>query len=180
MGLAVVVAVPVVAVVAYGVYWLLTPILRTLNVASPFRLQATYRTETEEERRFPTLFEQGEPEVRLSVIVPAYNEQDRLPAMLNEAMRYLDQRHQHDPEQTFEIIVVDDGSKDATRQVAQSYVKANGSDIIRVLALSPNAGKGAAIQAGMLHARGAYLLMVDADGASRFSDVKQLENALKV
>ena len=57
---------------------------------------------------FPSLFES--PSVDLSVIIPAYNEQDRLPVMLEECVDYLKKTHAN----KFEIILVDDGSKDKT------------------------------------------------------------------
>lgn len=59
------------------------------------------------------------------------------------------------------------------------YVRKNGSDLIRVLRFDVNRGKGAAIQQGVVHARGHYVLMADADGATRFSDLEALENAMK-
>ena len=78
----------------------------------------------------------------------------------------------------YEILIVDDGSKDKTSEVALKYVKKYGSDKIRLLTLEKNAGKGGALQMGMLHGRGKYLLMVDADGASKISDLANLETAL--
>ncbi|KAM6096331.1 dolichyl-phosphate beta-glucosyltransferase isoform 2-T2 [Chlamydotis macqueenii] len=50
----------------------------------------------------------------LSVVVPSYNEEDRLPLMMDEALDYLEKRQKRDPSFTYEVIVVDDGSKDQT------------------------------------------------------------------
>ncbi|KAM6383664.1 dolichyl-phosphate beta-glucosyltransferase isoform 3-T5 [Alca torda] len=50
----------------------------------------------------------------LSVVVPSYNEEDRLPRMMDEALNYLEKRQKRDPSFTYEVIVVDDGSKDQT------------------------------------------------------------------
>ncbi|KAF6772918.1 hypothetical protein AHF37_08023 [Paragonimus kellicotti] len=85
-------------------------------------------------------------QLELSVIVPAYNEMDRLPTMLNEALSYLDKRKEHDSKFSFEIIIVDDGSTDHTTEVALKYSKTHGSDKIRLLKLLRNRGKGAAVR----------------------------------
>ncbi|XP_052668717.1 dolichyl-phosphate beta-glucosyltransferase isoform X2 [Harpia harpyja] len=54
------------------------------------------------------------PTRELSVVVPSYNEEDRLPLMMDEALNYLEKRQKRDPSFTYEVIVVDDGSKDET------------------------------------------------------------------
>ncbi|XP_069664066.1 dolichyl-phosphate beta-glucosyltransferase isoform X2 [Haliaeetus albicilla] len=54
------------------------------------------------------------PTRELSVVVPSYNEEDRLPLMMDEALNYLEKRQKRDPSFTYEVIVVDDGSKDQT------------------------------------------------------------------
>ncbi len=76
---------------------------------------------------------------------------------------------------TYEVIVVDDGSTDRTVEVASGYSRRLGSDVLRVLQLRTNRGKGGAIKEGMLHTRGEYALMVDADGAT---DITCLERML--
>jgi cellulose synthase/poly-beta-1,6-N-acetylglucosamine synthase-like glycosyltransferase len=58
------------------------------------------------------------PTLLLSVIVPAYNEQDRLPHMLDVTMKYLDREADRDPDFTYEVLVVDDGSTDGTSKVS--------------------------------------------------------------
>ncbi|CAH8530210.1 unnamed protein product [Heterobilharzia americana] len=93
------------------------------------------------------------PDKELSVIIPAYNEVDRLPQMLTETLDYLDKRKESNKKFTFEIIIVNDGSKDHTLE-------------------------GAAVRIGMLSARGRILLFADADGATQFSDIEKLEEAL--
>nr|XP_055173334.1 dolichyl-phosphate beta-glucosyltransferase isoform X3 [Nyctereutes procyonoides] len=54
------------------------------------------------------------PTKQLSVVVPSYNEEKRLPVMMDEALGYLEKRQKQDPTFTYEVIVVDDGSKDQT------------------------------------------------------------------
>ncbi|CAH8843124.1 unnamed protein product [Trichobilharzia szidati] len=118
------------------------------------------------------------PEKELSVIIPAYNEVERLPTMLAETLDYLNKRKNLNKAFTFEVIIVNDGSKDHTREIAQKYSKMEGSDTVRVISLSRNRGKGAAVRIGMLSARGRILLFADADGATQFSDIEKLEEAL--
>lgn len=108
--------------------------------------------------------------VHLSVVVPAYNEEQRLPSMLNEAIEYLEGRRFK-----YEIIIVDDGSTDRTTEVALDYVQAVGSEKVRVIKLVRNRGKGGAVRIGMLAARGELLMFADADGASNFGDMGKLE-----
>ncbi|VDK31815.1 unnamed protein product [Taenia asiatica] len=112
------------------------------------------------------------PEVELSVIVPAYNEAQRLPIMMEEALSYLTSRTVSQPKFSFEIIIVDDGS------VAISYSEKYTSNVVRVLKLARNRGKGAAVRTGMLSARGKFLLFADADGATRFRDIEKLEKQM--
>jgi dolichyl-phosphate beta-glucosyltransferase len=89
------------------------------------------------------------------------------------------------PSRSSEILVVDDGSRDNTAAVVLAMpathsvcdVQVRNFDL-RVISLSRNRGKGAAVKHGFLHARGRRLLMVDADGASQFSDIELLWKAL--
>ncbi|XP_059616914.1 dolichyl-phosphate beta-glucosyltransferase [Phlebotomus argentipes] len=118
-------------------------------------------------------------DVDLSVIVPAYNEEERLGKMLDEALLYLRERQREQPSFRFEIIVVSDGSRDKTVDVAQSYSKEHGTDCMRVLALVQNRGKGGAVRLGVLSARGKYILFADADGATHFPDYGKLEASLQ-
>lgn len=113
----------------------------------------------------------------LSVIVPAYNEEKRIGVMLDEALAYLLERERSDKSFSFEILVVSDGSRDGTARVVRQYTERHGADRVRLLDLVKNVGKGGAVRRGMLCARGKLLLMADADGASRFSDVAALERA---
>ena len=109
---------------------------------------------------------------RLSVIIPAYNEADRIGPYLASIAKYLDQRRT-----SYEILVVDDGSQDRTwRVVAQVSADAPG---IRLLRLERNLGKGGAVRAGVLTARGECLLVADADGATPIPELERLEAAIE-
>jgi dolichyl-phosphate beta-glucosyltransferase len=117
---------------------------------------------------------------QLSVVIPAYNEEDRLPATLDETLAYLQRRrNKQGPAFTYEVVIVDDGSKDSTAAVALRYVKKEGVDAVRLLRLPYNCGKGRAVREGMLIARGQSCLFMDADGATRVSDMELLEAALQ-
>lgn len=123
---------------------------------------------------FPSL---NEPwSLHLTVVVPAYEEETRITPMLNECLEYLESRK---PDLRFEVIVVSDGSKDATVNIARDYTKKYGSDTVRVLELENNRGKGGAVRLGVQNARGAAILFADADGATKFSDLAKLEASLK-
>ncbi|EFA02177.1 dolichyl-phosphate beta-glucosyltransferase [Tribolium castaneum] len=124
---------------------------------------------------FPTL--DDKPCKKLSVIVPAYNEENRLPPMLEECVDFLESRCKQS-NFTYEIIIVSDGSTDGTLKVANEWCKKLGVDKLRVLALETNRGKGGAVRLGMQSARGAVLLFADADGATKFSDLTKLEKCL--
>ncbi|XP_035867068.1 dolichyl-phosphate beta-glucosyltransferase isoform X2 [Phyllostomus discolor] len=119
------------------------------------------------------------PSKRLSVVVPSYNEEKRLPVMMDEALGYLEERQRRDPTFTYEVIVVDDGSKDQTSKVAFKYCQTHGSDKVRVVTLAKNRGKGGAVKMGVFSSRGERILMADADGATRFADVEKLEKGLE-
>lgn len=93
----------------------------------------------------------------LSIIVPAYNEEDKIAATLQAI---IDAMHAQ-KEDPFEIIVVDDGSTDRTAQLAEESAQKNAE--IRVLRHKKNAGKGAAVRTGILASKGKYVLFLDVD-----------------
>jgi dolichyl-phosphate beta-glucosyltransferase len=108
---------------------------------------------------------------RWSVVIPAFNEVPRLPRYLDEIVAYFEGRGE-----PYEVIVVDDGSTDGTAAVVEG--RARQFPAVRVLRLEHNSGKGAAVRAGMLAARGEYRLFADADGATPIAELKRLEPAL--
>ncbi|XP_047234292.1 dolichyl-phosphate beta-glucosyltransferase isoform X2 [Girardinichthys multiradiatus] len=136
-----------------------------------------FLTATGEKKPFPSLHDPFSRE--LSVVIPAYNEELRMPVMLDEAMQYLENRQKQNPSFTYEVIVVDDGSKDKTTEVALQYTNKHSADKVRVLTLVKNRGKGGAVRMGTLSSRGKLILMADADGATKFSDIEKVEAGLK-
>ncbi|MBY0356612.1 MAG: glycosyltransferase family 2 protein [Candidatus Obscuribacterales bacterium] len=107
----------------------------------------------------------------LSVIIPAYNEESRLPATLASVCDFLGGRGR-----SFEVLVVDDGSDDATTDMVMSYGQKHPE--VRVLSYQPNRGKGYAVRTGIMAAKGDYLLIDDADGSSPIAEVERLEKAI--
>jgi dolichyl-phosphate beta-glucosyltransferase len=108
---------------------------------------------------------------RWSVVIPAYNEATRLPGCLKDVQAYFEGR-----DESHEIIVVDDGSRDGTAERAREV--AAGRTTVTVHSLPRNRGKGHAVREGMMRARGRLRLMVDADGATPIAEVARLEAAL--
>ena len=90
----------------------------------------------------------------LSIVIPAHNEQNRLPGTLEKVFHFL-----HQQSFTSEVIVVENGSTDATYELAAHYAKQH--ENLRVL--QSEKGKGAAVRRGMLEATGDYRFMCDAD-----------------
>ena len=91
----------------------------------------------------------------VSIIIPAYNEENRIPATLEKIATFLKAQ-----DFTYEVIVVENGSQDRTYEITQEFVETH--DNFRVLRQTQS-GKGRAIRRGMLEAKGAYRFMCDAD-----------------
>jgi glycosyltransferase involved in cell wall biosynthesis len=94
----------------------------------------------------------------LSVIIPAHNEAERIPLTLLDIDRRLAER-----DYSYEMIVVENGSRDATAEVVRR-LQASVKNL--KLIQSPEASKGSAVRLGMLQARGEYRLFMDADNAT--------------
>jgi dolichyl-phosphate beta-glucosyltransferase len=108
----------------------------------------------------------------LSVIIPAYNEAGRLPRYLDCILPYLRGRGA-----TFEVLVVDDGSSDATAAVVEGYMKEYAE--VTLVRLPQNRGKGFAVRTGMLAATGKLRLFADADGATPIAELERLSRAVE-
>ena len=113
----------------------------------------------------------GPGRCRWSVVIPAFDEAERLPAQLGHVLAYWDRRGE-----PFELVVVDDGSRDATAERARRAAGAHPA--VRILALAAHRGKGFAVREGMLRTRGTLRLMADADGATPIAEVERLEAAI--
>lgn len=109
----------------------------------------------------------------LSVIIPAYNEERRLPRTLESVYEFLLAELEKSG-RTFEILVVDDGSLDGTAEVVEEFARHALDNTVRLVSYAPNQGKGFAVRTGMLKAEGQYLLMNDADGSSPIEEVERL------
>jgi dolichyl-phosphate beta-glucosyltransferase len=107
----------------------------------------------------------------LTVILPCYNEAERLPGTLQTLLAHLSKV----PGQV-EVLVVDDGSTDATVRVAEAVAAIDGR--IRVLSYHPNRGKGYAVRMGMLAAEGELIVFTDADGSYGPSQLARIVAAL--
>lgn len=107
----------------------------------------------------------------VSLVIPAYNEEGRLPAFLRQLSTW--NTEQRTPLQ--EIIVVDDGSVDRTGEIADGFGTALP---LRVIRFPENRGKGAAVQAGVLAARGDLVIFLDADGATAAAELPKMRTAL--
>ena len=105
--------------------------------------------------------------LHLSVVIPAYNEQERLKRFMPGIVEYL-----RGKDLKFEIVVVNDGSRDHTASTARELAKAH--TMLRLIDLQPNRGKGGAVKAGMLDARGQYVLFTDADQSTPITEVDKL------
>merc|ERR1712091_403855 len=128
------------------------------------------------------LVEEPDPQVFLSVVIPAYNERERLPEVLEELLGYLGRRTaEAGSEFTWEVLVVDDGSRDGTAEVAREVAEEAGSlrgGTLRVVRHLHNMGKGYAVRMGFLHARGDLILFMDADGATEIPEIEKIERAV--
>ncbi|MDX2177751.1 MAG: glycosyltransferase family 2 protein [Candidatus Sumerlaeia bacterium] len=109
--------------------------------------------------------------IDLSVVIPAYNEESRLPATIRAVEKYLADRGG-----AWELIVVDDGSRDGTVAAAEGAFSSPGS---RVLRNPANMGKGASVKNGMLAARGRLRLFSDADLSTPIEEFEKLAKALE-
>jgi dolichyl-phosphate beta-glucosyltransferase len=109
----------------------------------------------------------------LTVILPCYNEAERLPGTLKALLAHLSRV----PDEV-ELLVVDDGSTDATAEVANAVAAVDAR--VRVLSCHPNHGKGFAVRTGMLAAEGELIVFTDADGSYRPSELDRIIGALGV
>jgi glycosyltransferase involved in cell wall biosynthesis len=97
-----------------------------------------------------------DPDVFLSLVIPAYNEQEVVPALLTRVRASLEKLGE-----PFEVIIVDDGSTDTTPQLLEEAMRQQ--PWLRVIRMSKNGGQSAAFDAGFKAARGKIIATIDAD-----------------
>jgi dolichyl-phosphate beta-glucosyltransferase len=114
----------------------------------------------------------GVPE--LSIIIPAYNEENRLPRGLGKIRDYFSSRP--GGLDSIEVLVVDDGSKDGTARIAQEWSEQ--FSCVRLVSNGVNHGKGFSVRHGMLEARGRIALFTDTDLSSPIEESEKLLAAI--
>ena len=100
---------------------------------------------------------------KLSIIIPAYNEEWRLPDTLKKITAWMQTI-------TFavEVLVVENGSQDRTTEIAESFAR----QFDNIIVLHSSKGKGAAVREGMLHGKGEYLFICDADLSMPITEIE--------
>jgi dolichyl-phosphate beta-glucosyltransferase len=107
----------------------------------------------------------------ISIIIPAYNESERILPTLEKICRYMKEEYK-----SFEIIIVDDGSKDDTVEVLEKFIKKYPQ--MQLLKHKVNSGKGAAIKTGVMSSKGRLILFSDADLSTPIEELKKLNKAI--
>jgi dolichyl-phosphate beta-glucosyltransferase len=108
---------------------------------------------------------ESEHRYALSIIIPAYNEEQRLPDSLPKIISFVNQQ-----EYPIEVVTVDDGSGDRTADVVRGFQK---QAPFLILHQVEHGGKGHAVKAGMLRARGDYLFLCDSDLSMPITEVSK-------
>lgn len=112
--------------------------------------------------------------MELSIVIPAFNEEKRLPPTLDRVLAYLSVNYAG----KYEIIVVNDGSFDKTINVVENYSQKYPQ--IRLLNFSQNRGYGAAVREGCLASQGEFILAMDADGSVNEEAIVRFLEYMKV
>jgi dolichyl-phosphate beta-glucosyltransferase len=105
-------------------------------------------------------------DIFLSVVIPAYNEEKRLKRTINEIFDYLSKKNF-----SFEVIVVNDGSKDKTSDVVRELMKKYQN--LTLIENKENKGKGWVVRQGMMEAKGKLRLFTDADNSTPISEIEK-------
>ncbi len=107
----------------------------------------------------------------VSIVIPAYNEEARLPATLGAVVAYLRQKNFA----FVEVVVVDDGSRDGTVELVERWRRDHAC--IRLLKNPGNRGKGFTVRHGVLDAKGDWILYTDADLSAPIAELDKLMGA---
>lgn len=105
--------------------------------------------------------------IKLSVVIPAYNEERRLPKTLREIYKYLKTQNY-----SWEILVANDGSKDNTAQVVREL--SSEIENLRLVDSKENYGKGYVVRQGILEAKGDFRVFTDADNSTSIDQVEKM------
>lgn len=105
--------------------------------------------------------------MKLSVVIPAHNEERRLSKTLEEIDKYLSRK-----EYDYEILVVNDGSKDKTAEVCRNLISTIRN--LRLIDNKTNQGKGAVVRQGILEAKGDFRLFTDADNSTSIEQIEKM------
>ena len=116
--------------------------------------------------------------VSLSLVIPAYNEEERLPGLLEGLRAGANAAAEASGIELLEVFVVDDGSSDGSRRILAEAAK-DDERLQAVFAYEENRGKGAAAAAGVARARGDYVLLADADLSTPLDELPKLVEALR-
>jgi glycosyltransferase involved in cell wall biosynthesis len=115
------------------------------------------------------------PAPELSIIIPAFNEESRIPRALERIRSYLSSRGP--TEDKVEILIVDDGSADGTAHIVEQWSRELPG--VRLISNAQNRGKGFSVRHGMLEARGRIALFTDADLSAPIDEADRLLAAIE-
>ncbi|MDE7122444.1 MAG: glycosyltransferase family 2 protein, partial [Oscillospiraceae bacterium] len=97
----------------------------------------------------------------ISIVVPCYNEEQVLPMFYEEIQKVMKQMQDEHPDLLFELVLIDDGSKDKTLEILRSMALQDKR--VRYISFSRNFGKEAGMYAGLKNAKGDFIVVMDAD-----------------
>jgi dolichyl-phosphate beta-glucosyltransferase len=110
----------------------------------------------------------------LSIVLPCYNEEKRLEPTLSQSLNYIESNIRG----PFEVVFVNDGSTDRTQDLLEAAKQRFGRLRIQIVSYTPNRGKGHAVRAGVLQARGDKILVMDSDFSIELSEMSTFMDAL--
>jgi dolichyl-phosphate beta-glucosyltransferase len=120
---------------------------------------------------YPQALPAGSAAPAVSVVIPAYNEAERIEPYLDAIQRYFTDRGER-----YEVLVVDDGSRDDTAGLVRGRMARDHH--LGLVCYGRNRGKGHAVRMGMLAARGELRLFADADGSTPIAELERLRSAI--
>jgi len=161
--------------VLLGLRWFLAPYFNYKRNKKDCRTEKILVHRAGRVVELPEYMKETKPDYLISFVVPAYNEEKRLPPMLEKTLDYMSSK-----DYKWEIIVVSDAAKDKTVKTALSFANYKGKNHdLKVIEYHVNKGKGGAVRIGMLASTGRYALFLDADGATEIKDFDKLFNIMK-